>query len=101
MSLSVCEFAVPSILGAVQIPYQAASMPPLASSNVTIGASSAQSPVFGAQTALIRVCADEACRVEVGGTNPTAGATSMYVAAGVPEYFAVTPGARLAVIEVA
>lgn len=78
--------------------WQAAKTPGLAKQTVAIGGSSAQSAAFTSSTTLIRIESDATCSVEIGTPNPTATATSMRVAAGVPEYFVVNPGDKIAVI---
>lgn len=78
--------------------YQAAKMPAVADQTVSVGVSSTQSAAFNASTGLIRVAVDVACHVVIGGTNPTATATSMRMIAGATEYFVVKPGDKLAVI---
>lgn len=68
---------------------------------VTVGAASAQSAVFGASTFEIRVVSTTNCHINIGA-NPTAAASDnngLYLPAGVVEYFHVTPGQRLAVIQ--
>lgn len=92
-TLYVTEFAEPS-----PVTFQAASAPPLRSTTVTIAASSAQSLAFTGTTKIVRLHCDVACQVEVGGTNPTAVATSARLAAGQTEYYKVKPGAKVAVI---
>lgn len=81
----------------------AAELPALAAQSVAVGAASAASTVLQAGTGLVRLCADVACRVIVGTGTPTALATSMLLASGVPEYFAVRPGSgaslKVAVIQ--
>lgn len=84
--------------GAAPVTYQAALTPPLASSTVAISASSAQSAAFQGRTKLVRVQCDVVCNVQVGGTNPTATASSARLVAGQTEYFAVRPGHKVAVI---
>lgn len=80
------------------VTYQAASMPPLAQQTVAVAGASAQSAAFQWNTALIRVVCDVICDVLVGGTNPVATTSMMRMSAGVPEYFQVMPGDKLAVI---
>lgn len=78
---------------------QVAACPPLIEQTpVAIGGASAQSAAFGDQTNLIRLHADAICSVKVGGTNPTATASTMRLAADQTEYFAVKPGDKVAVI---
>lgn len=64
---------------------------------VAIGGSSVQSAAFNADTRYIRVHTDAVCSIAFG-TNPTATANSMRLAANQTEYFAVVPGQKLAVI---
>jgi DUF917 family protein len=73
-------------------------MPKVAGQTVAIGATTVQSAAFNANTQIIRLESDVVCSVEIGGANPVATAASQRMAAGVPEYFAVTPGDKLAVI---
>jgi hypothetical protein len=80
---------------------QAASAPSLGHTTVAIGGSSVQSAAFLTTKTgllLIRVVADSTCSIQIGTTNPTATATSARFAAGVPEYFVVNSGDKLAVI---
>ena len=68
------------------------------SSNVTIGAASAQSAAFGSQTFDIRLVSTVASHVRIG-SNPTAVAADTLLPANVPEYFHVYPGEKVAVIQ--
>jgi phospholipase C len=84
--------------------YQAATAPPVANQFVAIVAnSSEQSAAFSSTTGLIRVqCAATSpavCNVQIGGTNPTAGGTSMRMLDGQTEYFVVKAGDKLAVYQ--
>ena len=102
-SVGVCDAAtlyVTEILSAppTSVYYQAARMPSVTDQTVSIGASSTQSAAFNTSTGLVRVHADIACHVVIGGTNPTATASSMRMIAGQTEYFVVKPGDKLAVI---
>lgn len=72
--------------------------PAVAEQTVAIGGASAQSAAFNAATKIIRVHTDAICSIKVGGTNPTATATTMRMAAGQVEYFGVAPGDKIAVI---
>lgn len=68
---------------------------------ITVGAASAQSAVWSATTEEIRVVSTTNCHINIG-QNPTAAATDnngFYLPANVVEYFHVTPGQRLAVIQ--
>lgn len=64
---------------------------------VDIGGTSDQSAAFSGNTRFVRLHADAPCRIAFG-SNPTAAATTMRLAAGASEYFGVTPGHKLAVI---
>lgn len=71
--------------------------PAIATQTVSIGASSAQSSAFNAETRFVRLNTDAACSI-LFGTNPTATASKTRMAANSTEYFAVLPGMKLAVI---
>lgn len=77
---------------------QIVQTPPVAEQTVAIGGTSAQSSAFNANTGVIRVTTDAICSVYVGGTNPTATTGSSRMAVSTYEYYAVTPGDKLAVI---
>jgi hypothetical protein len=94
-TLYVAEF--PRADSEVRSHAQVAPCPPIKEDTVAIGVSSAQSEVFSEETRLIRVHADAICSIAFGA-NPTATSANMRLAAGQTEYFAVDPGARLAVI---
>ena len=89
----------------VAVNYQAATTPANTVQNITIVSNtSVQSAAFAANTGLIRlVCittdADDVCLVAIGGTNPTAGGTSMRMSSGQTEYFRVIAGDKLAVYQ--
>jgi hypothetical protein len=70
-----------------------------AAQEVTIGAASAASTAFGAQTYQIRVAATIGCRIKVGDGTPTAAATDAYLPANQAEYLSCTPGQKIAVIQ--
>jgi hypothetical protein len=74
-----------------------ARLPAVAEQTVAIGGTSAQSSAFNADTELIRVHTDAICSILVG-SNPTATATKMRLAAGQTEYFLVVRGSKIAVI---
>lgn len=95
MPLYIAEFAEMQVYNGNLVPM--AYAPPLAEQTVAIGGTSTQSAVFNAKTKSIRVHTDAICSIAVG-TSPTATATTMRMVAGQTEYFAVTPGHRLAVI---
>ena len=72
---------------------------------VAIGATSAQSAAFGAHTheirvALALVALSTGCWIKIGD-DPTAsvGDGSIYLPPGEPEYFHVSPGQKVAVIQ--
>ena len=81
-------------------PIEVMAMPAIVTgNNVTISGSSVQSAAFNINTQVVRVEADAVCSVKIGGTNPTATAADMRIAANAPgEYCAVNPGDKLAVI---
>lgn len=91
--LNISEFAENN-----PITLQAARYPKLASQDVAIGATSAQSDAFSATTVLVRVVADVACYIDIA-TDPTAAAEDTYLPANAPEYFRVAGFDKLAVIE--
>lgn len=72
--------------------------PAVTSQTVAVGASSTQSSPFNTLTGFVRVHTDVVCSVAFGA-NPTATATSMRMAANTTEFFGVTPGHRVAVIQ--
>jgi hypothetical protein len=81
------------------VTYQAAYPPVLAKQNITFdNTASVQSAAFPYQGVLVRVQCDAICHIEIGGTNPTAVATSTRLTAGQTEYFVVVAGDKLAVI---
>lgn len=68
---------------------------------ITVNGTSAQSGAFGAYTHDVRVVSTTNCHIAFG-SDPTAAATDdngIYLPAGVVEYFHVTPGQKLAVIQ--
>lgn len=74
-----------------------APMPPLAEQTLAIGGASAPSNAFGATTNVIRVTTDSVCSIAIGAA-PAATVATMRLAANAVEYFAVSPGQKLAVI---
>jgi len=72
--------------------------PATASSKISIGAASAPSAAI--QSKMVRLVATSDCHVAFG-TNPTAVAdgTCLFLPAGIPEYFVVNPGDKVAVIQ--
>lgn len=71
--------------------------PPIAEQTVAIGGSSVQSSAVNTATRYVRLHTDAVCSVAFG-TNPTATATTMRLAAGQTEYFGVAPSTKIAVI---
>ena len=66
---------------------------------ITTSASSQQSAAFGAQTYQIRVCViANPCWIKIGD-NPTATANDTLLPVNSIEYFTVTPGQKLAVLQ--
>lgn len=68
---------------------------------ITVNGTSAQSAAFGANTFEIRVVSTTNCHIKIGD-DPTAAATDnngLYLPAGVVEYYHVTPGQKVAVIQ--
>ena len=78
-------------------PLLMAREPAITDQTVTIGAGSLQSNAFNANTNFVRIEADAVCSI-LFGSNPTAAATNKRISAGVPEYFGVIPGQKVAVI---
>ena len=76
---------------------QMATLPSLGTQVVTYTAASVQSVAFNANTRFVRIQADTDTCIH-GGTNPTAVTTDMRLTAGVPEYFGVNPGDKIAAI---
>jgi hypothetical protein len=91
-TLYITEFKALKIGG-----LQVAAQPPLAEQTVAITAGSVQSAAFSANTGLVRIETDSICSV-LFGANPTATTSSARMGAGDVEYFAVTPGTKVAVI---
>lgn len=82
----------------VLAPWQA--IVPGTSQKVTIGGTSAASSALGAGTTIVRVFSDTDCHLAFGAA-PTAVATgtNLFLPAGIAEYFGVTPGSKIAVIQ--
>lgn len=82
--------------------FQAALEPENASQTVALTGTSTVSAAFNKNTYLIRVHTDAICTIEVGATPvaTTSGTAngSKRMAANQTEYFAVTPGLKLAAI---
>lgn len=74
---------------------QVAVTPVVTTQSLTTGASSTVSASFTGNTNLIRLQANASCAISLstlGTTVATANATSMYLEAGIPEYFWVRTG---------
>ena len=71
---------------------------PMSSENITSSATSAQSTVFDPECSFIRISTDTTVRIAFG-SNPTATATGFRLPADVTEYFGVTAGQKVAVID--
>ena len=78
-----------------------AMLPTLGSQAVTFAATSVQSATLQTTTTLVRIATDANCRI-LTGVNPTALAgSSLPLAAGQSEYFAVAPGGTLKIAVIA
>ena len=75
------------------------AMAPGASQSVATSGSSAQSAAFGTDTTVVRLMASQDVYLAFG-SNPTATSTGLHLPAGVPEYFAVTAGEKVAALQV-
>lgn len=93
-SCVITEFAI-SLRGGAQI----ARLKPLVTpQNITVTATSAQSAALSGDTKMVRLWCDTQSAAEES-TNPTASATvSTPLSAGVPEYFDVDGGDKIAFI---
>lgn len=81
--------------------YQAASKEPAQKRQMLkTGAKPVSSEVFDKFNSAIRLASDVDCFVEFG-IDPTATSNSLLLLGGAAEYFIVTPGHRLSVVEVA
>ena len=74
-----------------------ARLPSNVDQTVAIGGSTTASSAFASNTNFIRVHTDSICSIAVGIT-PTATTSNLRLAAGQTEYFAVSPGLKIAVI---
>lgn len=75
-----------------------ATTPFISTEDFTASSVSAQSSEFESNTLFVRVVSDTDVRV-VFGNNPTATTSSMPIKAGLPEYFGVSAGLKMAAIE--
>jgi hypothetical protein len=80
---------------ASQIGFDFQALQVLATQNVTIGAASAASEALGTTTRVVRLIATVPTWVAFRAA-PTAKSASMYLPAGVAEYFIVAPGSKVA-----
>jgi hypothetical protein len=71
---------------------------PVASQNVSFTGTSAQSTATALTTWQVRLIADSDCYIVIGA-NPTATTSGTWLPATSPEYFAVHPGDKVAVIQ--
>lgn len=68
--------------------------------NITMSASSQATAAFGAQTYQVRVaCGAQPAYIKIGDGTPTAAATDPQMPANTIDYFSVTPGQKLAVLQ--
>jgi hypothetical protein len=65
---------------------------------VAVSGTSAQSTAISANAGYVRLFSTTMCHIRVG-SNPTATTSHMPIGANVPEYFAVTSGQKIAVIQ--
>ena len=72
---------------------------PGTSQKITTSGSSQQSSAFSSNTTIVRLFSTQDCYVAFG-TNPTATSSSMFLPAGIVEYFGVTESSKLAVLQV-
>lgn len=72
--------------------------PPITEQVVSITNASVQSAAFNTNTKFVRVHVDALCSIAFGA-SPTATVNTARMAANTTEYFAVTAGQKLAVIE--
>lgn len=92
-TLYITEFADVSATQGTTIPKQ----PPTAEQTVAIGGTTTQSSAFAQNTRYIKLSTDAICSISIG-SNPTATATKMRMAAGQTEVFDVPQGGKVAVI---
>lgn len=77
-------------------PIQAVSL--LGTDKVSFTGTSVQSLVIPEGITLVRITTTENCFIEFGA-NPTATTTSHYFLSGLPDYFRVVPGTKLAFLQ--
>ncbi len=71
-----------------------AVLPSTTTQSIAVSGTSTQSATISSTTRMVRIVADENCRI-ASGTSPTATASSMPIQAGVTEYFGIPPGSNL------
>lgn len=97
MALQITEFSSNPLDSGIRVPV--VMLPPLATQNIAVGGASANSASLNAATRIVRLVADQNCRIEIAA-SPTALSTSLALVAGSVEYFGVpaTPAVKIAVI---
>ena len=93
-TLYIEEFSAGNAPG---VPLPVGRQPAATTQTVSIGGVSAQSAAFGSTTRFVRLHTDAICSY-LFGSNPTATTSKPRMAANQTEYFAVEPGAKVAVI---
>ena len=98
MALQITEFTEQVVNNGRMFPVVV--VPAVATQSMAVTAGSTTSAAFNSASRLVRITADELCRVEFG-TDPVAGATAMQLQPGAVEYFGLpATGYKLAVIAV-
>lgn len=94
--VSVTQFSAVGVVsnGSLMCP----QAPFVATEDINASTVSAQSAAFDGQTRFVRVVSDANVRVRFG-SDPTAVVTDMPIRANSPEFVAVVPGDKIAVIE--
>lgn len=97
--LYIAEFAhTPGIVSVSGQPLQLPPVPPAVGQVLTYSATAA-SAAFTANTAYVRLVSDADCHLEFGAGSISATVNSVVkLTAGLPEYFGVTPGHKVAAI---
>lgn len=65
---------------------------------IASGGATTASAAFGSSTELVRVSCTSQCFIEFGATPVATNSTSLCLPAGTTEYFAVTPGHKVAML---
>jgi len=98
MALQITEFTEQVVNNGRMFPVVV--VPAVATQSMAVTAESTASAAFNSATRLVRITADELCRVEFG-TDPVVRETSMQLQPGAVEYFGLpATGYKLAVIAV-